>query len=70
MTTEPKFVPSQGTVIKIDDFKTNIKLIDCVGYVIDGAIGYEDNESNPRLVNTPWEELNKWYPNMKINKSL
>ena len=54
MTTEPKFVPSQGAVIKIDDFKTNIKLIDCVGYVIDGAIGYEDAESNPRLVNTPW----------------
>lgn len=54
MTTEPKFVPSQGATIKIDDFTTNIKLIDCVGFVIDNSIGYEDNEGNPRLVNTPW----------------
>ena len=54
MTTEPKFVPSQGAVIKIDDFSTNIKLIDCVGFVIDDAIGYVDSEGNPRLVNTPW----------------
>lgn len=54
MTTEPKFVPSNGAVIKIDDFTTNVKLIDCVGFVIDDAIGYEDDEGNPRLVNTPW----------------
>lgn len=54
MTTEPKFVPSQGATIKIDDFTTNIKLIDCVGFVIDNSVGYEDNEGNPRLVNTPW----------------
>ena len=54
MTTEPKFVPSNGATIKIDDFTTNIKLIDCVGFVIDNSIGYEDNEGNPRLVNTPW----------------
>lgn len=54
MTTEPKFVPSQGATIKIDDFQTNIKLIDCVGFVIDEAIGYEDSDGNPRLVNTPW----------------
>ncbi len=54
MTTEPKFVPSSGATIKIDDFTTNVKLIDCVGFVIDEAIGYEDNEGNPRLVNTPW----------------
>lgn len=54
MTTEPKFVPSSGATIKIDDFTTNIKLIDCVGYVIDESIGYVDSEGNPRLVNTPW----------------
>ena len=54
MTTEPKFVPSNGANIKIDDFTTSIKLIDCVGFVIDNSIGYEDNEGNPRLVNTPW----------------
>jgi stage IV sporulation protein A len=55
MTTEPKFVPSSGAKIKIDDFTTNIKLIDCVGFVIDNSIGYEDSDGNPRLVNTPWE---------------
>ena len=32
MTTEPKFVPSNGATINIDDFSTNIRLIDCVGY--------------------------------------
>lgn len=54
MTTEPKFVPSSGAKIKIDDFTTDIKLIDCVGFVIDDSIGYLDSEGNPRLVNTPW----------------
>ncbi len=54
MTTEPKFVPSSGATIKIDDFTTNVKLIDCVGFVIDNSIGFEDSEGNPRLVNTPW----------------
>ena len=54
MTTEPKFVPSNGANIKIDSFTTNIKLIDCVGYVIKGANGYEDADGNPRMVKTPW----------------
>ena len=53
MTTEPKFVPSNGAQIKIEEFTTNIKLIDCVGYVIPGAKGYED-ENGPRMVKTPW----------------
>ena len=59
MTIEPKFVPSSGATIKIDDFETNIKLVDCVGYVINGSIGFEDNEGNPRMIKTPWydEEL-------------
>lgn len=56
MTTEPKFVPSNGATIKIDEFETNIRLIDCVGYVIPGANGYEDEEGNPRMVKTPWFE--------------
>ena len=54
MTTEPKFVPSSGAKIKVDEFSTNIKLIDCVGYVIDGAKGFEDENGNPRMVKTPW----------------
>ncbi len=53
MTTEPKFVPSNIAKIKVDDFETNIRLVDCVGYVIDGAKGYED-ENGPRMVRTPW----------------
>ncbi|MEG0266062.1 MAG: stage IV sporulation protein A [Bacilli bacterium] len=53
MTTEPKFVPSNSASIKIDDFTTNIRLVDCVGYVIEGSKGYED-ETGPRMVKTPW----------------
>lgn len=54
MTIEPKFVPSNGANIKVDEFETNIKLIDCVGYVIDEAKGYEDENGEPRMVKTPW----------------
>lgn len=54
MTTEPKFVPSNGANIKVDEFTTKIKLIDCVGYVIPGSNGYEDENGNPRMVLTPW----------------
>ena len=53
MTTEPKFVPSNAATINIDDFSTNIKLIDCVGYIIKEAKGYED-ENGPRMVKCPW----------------
>ena len=55
MTTEPKFVPSNGAKIKIDDFSADVRLVDCVGYVINGAKGYED-ENGPRMVRTPWYE--------------
>ena len=53
MTTEPKFVPSNAANIKIDDFSCNVRLVDCVGYVINGSKGYED-ENGPRMVKTPW----------------
>jgi len=53
MTTEPKFVPSNAANIKIDDFESKVRLVDCVGYVIPGAKGYED-ENGPRMVRTPW----------------
>lgn len=58
MTTEPKFVPSNAAEIKIEEFTTNVRLVDCVGYVIPGAKGYED-ENGPRMVKTPWVRLNK-----------
>ncbi len=53
MTTEPKFVPSTAASINIDDFTTSIRLVDCVGYVVEGSKGYED-ENGPRMVRTPW----------------
>ncbi len=53
MTTEPKFVPSNAAKIQIDDFSANVRLVDCVGYVIPNAKGYED-ENGPRMVKTPW----------------
>lgn len=56
MTTEPKFVPSNGATIKINEFETNIKLVDCVGYVIPEANGFKDEDGNPRMVKCPWFE--------------
>lgn len=53
MTTEPKFVPNNAATIHIDEVSCNIRLIDCVGYVIDKAVGAED-ENGPRMVKTPW----------------
>ena len=57
MTTEPKFVPSTAAKINIEEFSANIRMIDCVGYVINSAKGYED-DNGPRLVMTPWMSLN------------
>lgn len=55
MTSEPKFVPAQGTTVSVGegDLKFQIRLADCVGYVIDGVKGYED-EDGPKYVHTPW----------------
>ena len=53
MTTEPKFVPNNTATIKIDDFTCNIRMIDCVGYMLDKAQGATD-ENGPRMVKTPW----------------
>ena len=59
MTIEPKFVPTSGATININGLKTNIKLVDCVGYITPEAQGYMDEIGNPRMVKTPWfnEEL-------------
>lgn len=57
MTAEPKFVPAQSTQVNVGehDLAFRIRLADCVGYVIDGVRGYED-ENGPKLVHTPWHE--------------
>ncbi|MEG0527843.1 MAG: stage IV sporulation protein A, partial [Longicatena sp.] len=56
MTTEPKFVPNNAATIEFDDgFKVNVRLVDCVGYVIPEAKGYKD-EDGIRMVRTPWSD--------------
>ncbi len=56
MTTEPKFIPEKGAKITVEDnAEFNVRLIDCVGYIVPSALGYiEGNE--PRMVMTPWFE--------------
>ena len=56
MTTEPKFVPSEAVEVKVgDNIYFKVRMVDCVGYAVDGAQGFED-ESGPRMVVTPWQE--------------
>ncbi len=54
MTTEPKFVPQEAADISLmDDVKAKVRLIDCVGYMVEGASGHMENEEE-RMVKTPW----------------
>ncbi|MBO5302931.1 MAG: stage IV sporulation protein A [Lachnospiraceae bacterium] len=54
MTTEPKFIPKDAAEIRLDkDTKVKVRLIDCVGYMVDGAAGHMEGENN-RMVKTPW----------------
>lgn len=54
MTTEPKFIPEKGVKINIDNNASmNVRLIDCVGYIVPSALGYIEGDQ-PRMVNTPW----------------
>ena len=56
MTTEPKFVPNEAIEITLDNnLKLKTRLVDCVGYLVDNAIGYLEDEM-PRMVKTPWSE--------------
>ncbi len=56
MTTEPKFVPNEGVEVKLDEGVTfKVRLIDCVGYLVEGANGHLENEE-PRMVSTPWSD--------------
>ena len=53
-TVEPKFVPAEAVKIAVKGKSVaNVRLIDCVGFVVDGAIGDKEN-NEPRLVKTPW----------------
>ena len=54
MTTEPKFVPNEAIEITLDNnLKFKTRLVDCVGYLVDNAIGYLEDDM-PRMVKTPW----------------
>jgi len=55
MTTEPKFVPNEAVEIQMGEVKVKIRLIDCVGYMVNGASGHMENEEE-RKVKTPWFE--------------
>lgn len=54
MTTEPKFIPEEAVKLTIDgNVNFNVRLIDCVGYIVPSALGYIENQQ-PRMVMTPW----------------
>ncbi len=56
MTTEPKFVPAKGAKIAVGKgAEASVRLVDCVGFAVEGANGFEE-EGEPRLVHTPWQE--------------
>lgn len=56
MTMQPKFIPNEAVEVKFGEgTKARVRLIDCVGYAIDGAGGFMD-DGEPRLVKTPWSE--------------
>lgn len=54
MTTEPKFVPNEAIELTLkENVNFQVRMVDCVGYLIDGALGHEE-DSTPRMVTTPW----------------
>ncbi len=56
MTTEPKFVPNEAVEISLkENASFKVRMIDCVGYLVEGALGHEEN-GNSRMVMTPWFE--------------
>ena len=56
MTTQPRFVPNEAIEIKVDDkTELNVRMIDCVGYLVSGALGHVEGDKQ-RLVKTPWSE--------------
>lgn len=57
MTTEPKFVPSEAVELVLhDNVKFKVRMVDCVGYLVKGALGHEENLM-PRMVTTPWSDV-------------
>ena len=56
MTTQPKFVPNEAVKIAVaDNVNLKVRMIDCVGYLVAGAMGTTENDK-PRYVKTPWSD--------------
>ena len=55
MTTQPKFVPADAIKLTLGDIRAKVRLIDCVGYMVEGAEG-DKEDGKPRMVHTPWQE--------------
>lgn len=56
MTTQPKFVPAEAVTVALNDTaKISVRLVDCVGYMVDGATGHRDGDG-ARMVKTPWND--------------
>ena len=56
MTTEPKFVPSEAALVcPVDGVNVKVRLIDCVGFMVEGATGHIENNKE-RMVKTPWSD--------------
>ena len=55
MTTQPKFVPNEAVALTIgeDGIELRLRMVDCVGYMVEGALGSSEGEQ-PRMVRTPW----------------
>ena len=54
MTTEPKFIPEAAVPLQLEGGgECRVRLIDCVGYMVEGAMGHEENDK-PRMVKSPW----------------
>lgn len=55
-TTEPKFIPAEAVSLQVESsVRLRVRLVDCVGYLVPGALGNEE-DGRPRMVATPWEE--------------
>ena len=56
MTTEPKFIPNEAVEVNLgDNARLKVRMIDCVGYIVDGSAGYAEEDA-PRMVKTPWSD--------------
>lgn len=57
MTTQPRFVPSEAATISLPESgEVNVRFVDCVGYMVRGALGAGEEEGAPRMVRTPWSD--------------